>query len=172
MRATSSEITASKRLLLVQRKALLVVIANAASTLMLMALGFIVTDQSKANGVTLQFRNIMYGSALMLALASVFARRAMFQMGRLQAIATKRGVPGVLNHLMRAIVISVALGETIAVLGLLLGILGGDRFDVVRFCIVACAVVLFSLPKREAWARMVEYLDQSRHYSVDASTDF
>lgn len=172
MRLTSTEISAPKRLLLVQRKATLLVIANAASTLMLMALGFIVVDQSKANGVTLELRNIMYGSALVLALASVFARRAMFQMSRLQSIATKRGVPGVLSHLIRATIISAALGEAIALLGLLLGTLGGDRFDVVRFCVVAFAVVLLSLPKREAWVRVVEYLDQSRHYPADASTDY
>ena len=172
MKPVSSETTASKQLLLVQRKALVVVLANAASTLMFIALGFILINQTKPVGVTLEIRNIMYGSALVLALASVFARRTMFQMGRLQSVATKRGVTGVLNHLMRATVISAALGETIALLGLVLGIMGGDRFDVVRFCVVACAVVLFSAPKRDAWARMIEYLDQSRHYTVDASTDY
>ena len=171
MRPTSSE-TASTQLRRVQQRALLLVLASAASTLLFMALGFIVVDPSKANGVTLEFRNIMYGSAFVLALASVFARRAMFQMSLLQSIATKRGIPGVLNHLMRATIISAALGEMIAMLGLLLGILGGDRFDVVRFCVVAFAIVLFSLPKREAWARVVEYLHPSRHYSVDASTDY
>ena len=164
--------TAQQRLPAVQRNALMIVVSIVASILLCMALGFVIVDQAKARGVTVQFRNIMYGSAFVLALASVFVRRAMFHMGRLRSVATSRGVQGVLSHLMRVTVISAALGETIALLGLLLGILGGDRFDVVRFCVVALAVVLFSIPRRAAWAQVVEYLDPGRHYSVDASRGY
>ncbi|PYP90186.1 MAG: hypothetical protein DMF61_00295 [Blastocatellia bacterium AA13] len=160
--------TALQELRRVHRTLVLVVLTMAAGAMLFIALGLLIIDSSRARGVSVDFRNIMYGSALVLALASVFVRRTMFQMSRLQSITERRGVEAVPARLMKGTILSASLGELIVSLGFVLGLLGGDRFDVVRFGVVSIAVVLFALPKRNAWIKAIEYLDHSSHYHTDA----
>jgi hypothetical protein len=76
---------------------------------------------------------------------------------RLESIAERRGVAGVLKHLFTVTLISAALAEAVGMMGLLIVFFGGDEADLIRVGIVALIVSLFNYPRLGMWRRAVEY---------------
>jgi hypothetical protein len=95
--------------------------------------------------------------ALILALSSVVLRRTQLGPGKLHEVGSARGGQGVARHLLNFTLISAALGEAVAILGLMLTMLSGDSMDVIRLAAVALVVVLLAYPRRTSWDRAVEH---------------
>lgn len=102
-------------------------------------------------------RNVLYGVAVLLALVSIWLRRALLAPARLERTGAERGSPGVARHLLNATLLSAALGEAVALIGLMLTIITGDSTEVLRLGVVALAMVLLGYPRRAAWERAVQF---------------
>lgn len=102
-----------------------------------------------------------YGAAAMCALGALVLRRIQMQGSRLESVAVRRGIAGLLGHLVTTTIISGALAEVVAVLGLLLSLLTSDLTHVLRLGVVALAVSVYNFPRLRAWQQAVEYFEQT-----------
>ena len=108
-----------------------------------------------------------YGAAAMCALGALVLRRIQMQGSRLESVAMKRGIEGLLGHLVTTTIISGALAEVVAVLGLLLSLLTSDLTHVLRLGVVALAVSVYNFPRLRAWQQAVEYFEQTAGASAN-----
>ena len=102
-----------------------------------------------------------YAAAAMCALGALVLRRIQMQGSRLESVAVRRGIDGLLGHLVTTTIISGALAEVVAVLGLLLSLLTSDLTHVLRLGVVALAVSVYNFPRLRAWQQAVEYFEQT-----------
>jgi hypothetical protein len=102
-----------------------------------------------------------YGAAAMFALGSLAFRRIQMQGPRLESIARRRGVAGLLGHLVTTTIISGVLAEVVGLLGLLLSLLSGDLTHLIRLGVVALAVSVYNFPRLRAWQQAVQYFEQN-----------
>ena len=98
-----------------------------------------------------------YAAAALLAIGSIVIRRAQLDGARLEIVAARRGVEGLIKHLLNVTIIAAAIAEIIGVLALMVVFFGGDQNDVIRLGIVALIVSLYNYPRRSAWQRAVDY---------------
>ena len=102
-----------------------------------------------------------YGAAAVFAIAALAYRRIQMQAARLETISTRRGVAGLLGHLVTTTIISGALVEVVGLLGLLLSLMTGDLTHLIRLGVVALAVSVYNFPRLRAWQQAVEYFEQA-----------
>lgn len=88
-------------------------------------------------------------------------RRTRFNATRLQDIAALRGIPGLLATLQGTTIQLAFLGGAIALMGFIMTMLTGEPFDMLRAGGVALVVLLYCYPRRSAWERVVEGIDQT-----------
>ena len=98
-----------------------------------------------------------YAAAALLAIGSIVFRRAQLHSARLEIVAARRGVEGLIKHLLNVTIIAAAIAEIIGVLALVVVFFGGDQNDVIRLGIVGLIVSLYNYPRRTAWQRAVDY---------------
>src|SRR5262249_9670096 len=93
----------------------------------------------------------------LFAFGALIFRRVQMNVARLETVAVRKGISGLLAHLFTTTVISGALAEVVALTGLALSLLGGDSTHVIRLGIVALAVSIYNYPRRSAWRKAVDY---------------
>jgi hypothetical protein len=102
-----------------------------------------------------------YGASAAFAIGSLAFRRIQMQAPRLESVVARRGVEGLVGHLVATTIISGALVEVVGLLGLLLSLMSGDLTHVVRLGVVALAVSVYNFPRLRAWQQAVEYFEQA-----------
>jgi hypothetical protein len=102
-----------------------------------------------------------YAAAAMFALGSLAFRRIQMQGPRLESVAQRRGVTGLIGHLVTTTIISGVLVEVVGLLGLLLSLLSGNMTHLIRLGVVALAVSVYNFPRLRAWQQAVEYFEQT-----------
>ncbi|HYO62605.1 MAG TPA: hypothetical protein VER08_03000 [Pyrinomonadaceae bacterium] len=100
--------------------------------------------------------------ALMLffAIGALFLRRTRFNAARLQDIASLGGLSALLTTLQNTTRLIALIGGAVAVMGFVVFTMTGDLLDVVRFVIVASAVLFYAYPRLAAWRRVVSVTAQ------------
>ena len=132
-----------------------IVIAIGASIVVYLVVGHFVLQSLMP--VDIAARKPLYIAALGLILFSVVFRRFQFRAAKLESIATKRGIKGLTNYLVSSTIISSAAGEAVALIGLLLTVMGGDQWDLIKLGVAGLAVTFLHYPRHIPWIRMVEY---------------
>jgi hypothetical protein len=102
-----------------------------------------------------------YGVAAAFALGSLVFRRIQMLAPRLESVATRRGVSGLIGHLVTTTIVSGTLVEIVGLLGLVLSLLTGDPTHLIRLGVVALAVSVYNFPRLRAWQQAVEYFEQA-----------
>lgn len=92
---------------------------------------------------------------VLFGLGAVALRRTRFAPARLQDIASLRGVSGLLTTLQKTTLLVASLGGAIAIMGFIITMNTGDPQDMLRFGVIAAAVLLYAYPRRKAWRRVV-----------------
>jgi carbon starvation protein CstA len=95
-----------------------------------------------------------------LGLGAVALRRTKFGAMRLQDIAGLRGISALLVALQRTTVQVALLGGGIAILGFIIALKTGIYFYMLGAGVVALAVLFYSYPRRRAWQRVTEGIEQ------------
>jgi hypothetical protein len=98
---------------------------------------------------------------LIFGLGSFVLRRTRFQTMRLQDIAALRGVSGLLASLQGTTIQVAFIGGAIALMGFVVMIMTGNKYDMLRAGGVATIVLLYAYPQRSAWQRLVRAIEQS-----------
>jgi F0F1-type ATP synthase membrane subunit c/vacuolar-type H+-ATPase subunit K len=108
---------------------------------------------------------------VIFGLGAVALRRTRFSAARLQDIASLRGTTGLLSTLQQTTILVAALGEAIAVMGFVMMVMTGDRYDMLRAGVIAVAVLFYAYPRRSAWEREVELTRQGGAGGGDGNGD-
>jgi hypothetical protein len=98
---------------------------------------------------------------LIFGLGSFVLRRTRFQTMRLQDIAALRGLSGLLATLQGTTLQVAFIGGAIALMGFVVTIMTGNKYDMLRAGGVAAIVLLYSYPQRAAWQRVLRAAEQS-----------
>jgi hypothetical protein len=142
----------------VYRKTALIVGALALSALLVLIAGYFVPPAFNGNP---RFISAVYAIAPVMGLAIVMARRLMLSQASLMRIQS-RGSAALLNHLSKVSVICAALGESVAVVGLV-GYLVTGQYDVsLRLGIIGILLILYSYPRQWEWSRALSALNDGQ----------
>lgn len=92
-------------------------------------------------------------------------RRTRFNAMRLQDIAALRGISGLLATLQGTTIQIAFIGGAIALMGFILSMMttepGGLPFDMLRAGAVALIVLIYCYPRKSAWQRVVQGIEQT-----------
>ena len=100
-------------------------------------------------------------AVLVFGLGAFAFRRTRFNAVRLQDVAALQGVTGLLATLYGTTVQVAYIGGAIALMGFVITILTGNKYDMLRAGGVAFIVLLYSYPVRSAWKRVVHGIEQT-----------
>jgi hypothetical protein len=98
---------------------------------------------------------------MIFALGSFVLRRTRFNSMRLQDIAALRGMSGLLASLQGTTIQVACIGGAIALMGFVVTIMTGNKFDMLRAGGVAAIVLLYTYPQRGAWQRLVRAIKET-----------
>lgn len=156
----ADEPTSRTRVAAAYRNAMIIALALGGSIVLYMVIGMIILRTRSAvsrEELLIPF----YGGAAVFALGALAFRRIQMQGARLEAVAARRGVTGLIGHLVSTTIISGALVEVVGLLGLMLSLVSGDVTHVIRLGVVALAVSVYNLPRLRPWQQAVEYFEQT-----------
>lgn len=152
--------TSRTRVAAAYRTAMTIAIALTGSIVLYIAIGLIIL-RSKTAVSRDELLVPLYGAAAVFALGSLAFRRIQMLAPRLESVTNRRGVAGLIGHLVTTTIVSGSLAEVVGLLGLLLSLLTGDPTHLIRLGVVALAVSVYNFPRLRAWQQAVEYFEQA-----------
>lgn len=154
------EQTSRTRVTTAYRTAMIVALALTGSIVLFIAIGLIIPG-SRFGEPRDELLIPFYSGAAVFAIGSLAYRRIQMQGARLESVAKRRGVTGLIAHLVITTLVSGVLAEAVGLLGLMLSLLSGDLTHVIRLGVVALAVSVYNLPRLRPWQHAVEYFEQT-----------
>ena len=148
---------AASRVRTAHNSARVIVLALAASIIVETVIGIFIANSRRPRVVSTGSLYPFYVGAVFLAFGSIAYRRAQMRRLRLEVVTGLRGVEGLVKHFFQVTLVSAAMAEAIGILAILVGAVGGEQTDVVRFGVVALVVELFTYPRLQAWQRAVDF---------------
>jgi hypothetical protein len=142
------------------RTAAMVVGALLGLTIALAVIGFVSSETLHRPGDP-SLAMALWIAILIFGLGSFVLRRTRFQSMRLRDIAALRGVSGLLATLQGTTIQVAFIGGAIALMGFVVMIMTGNKYDMLRAGGVAAIVLLYVYPQRSAWQRLVRSIEQS-----------
>ncbi|MGI9034841.1 MAG: hypothetical protein ACR2GD_02265 [Pyrinomonadaceae bacterium] len=118
-------------------------------------------DVSKTEFAALPLTITMLWMAIIfIAVGSFVLRRTFFNWERLTNTMLLRGKSGLIKQLQTNALILSAIAEAIAVIGFVIAILTGDKFQMLRAAAIALIVCLINFPRRKVWENVVGNLEK------------
>jgi hypothetical protein len=130
----------------------LVVVALGASVVVYLVIGWLITPSPSAEAAS--WGQAFYLAALVMGVSVVFLRRLMLSQLRLR-MAAQRGINALLSNLSTTSIVGAALGDAVAVLGLLAYLLTGETDYCWRLGVIGLLLIIYSFPRRGEWLRAV-----------------
>ncbi len=143
------------------RTAAMVVGAFVGLTVALIGIAFFAAETLHRPGSDPSLAMALWIAILIFGLGSFVLRRTKLQRMRLQDIAALRGISGLLASLQATTLQIAFIGGAIALMGFVVTIMTGNKFDMLRAGGVAIIVLLSAYPQRGAWQRLVRSIEQS-----------
>lgn len=142
------------------RTAAMIVGALLGLTFALIGIAFVASESLFRPGDP-QLAMALWITILIFGLGSFVLRRTRFQTMRLQDIAALRGLSGLLATLQGTTIQIAFIGGAIALMGFVVMIMTGNKYDMLRAGGVAVIVLLYSYPQRSTWQRVLRAAEQS-----------
>ena len=150
------------------RTAAIVVAAFLVLTIALMGIAFFASQSLHRPGDP-SLAMALWIAILIFGLGSFVLRRTRLQGMRLRDIAALRGFSGLLATLQGTTIQIAFIGGAIALMGFVVMIMTGNKYDMLRAGGVAIIVLLYSYPQRGAWERVVGAIEQESGASDDSA---
>lgn len=132
----------------------IIVLTQITTTIILIVVGWFYAASSE-NAVSSDSLMILWIAVIFIAVGTFFLRRMLNRWERLRNIALTKGISGVLAALQTNSIIIGSMAEIIAVIGFLIAVLGGVKFDIFRAGVVALLVFLINFPRKTVWKKIV-----------------
>jgi hypothetical protein len=149
------------------RTAMMVVNGMIVLTLALTGIAYVARNFLSRNGDQ-TFVKLLWVLILIFGLGAFPLRRTRFAAMRLQDIAALQGISGLLATLQGTTIQIAFIGGAIALMGFIMAMLTSEPSNILRAGGVAIVVLLYCYPRKSAWQRLVQGLEQTG--SGDASS--
>lgn len=147
--------TTETELLQRHRVAVMAVLVTVVLTLVLVCFAFAGLFFGRPKQPDPSLRGALSFAIVLFAIGAVTLRRTRFASARLQDIASVRGTSALLKTLQNTTMLVALVGGVIAIMGFVITLNTGNAFDMVRYGIIALAVLLYAYPRRAAWRRVI-----------------
>lgn len=136
-------------------RTVLVFWAQVATTVILTVIAWFIAGQT-GTGVPQTLPYVLWIVLLVIAIGAFLLRRVMFNPQVLRDTATMKGAVGVIKNLQFKTILISALGETIALIGFVISLMSGDKYDMLRAAAVALIVFFISFPRKKGWQMLAQ----------------
>jgi Ca2+/Na+ antiporter len=120
------------------------------------ALMFAPTSETVTSSNNLTY---LWVGALFVAVGAFVLRRMLFRWDRLKDIFLLKGVSGLLGSLQKNAILLGAMAEAIAIIGLLIVFLSGNRYEMLRAGAIALVVFVINFPRKSVWKKIAANLE-------------
>lgn len=114
---------------------------------------FVITYSS--NDISEQANMALWATILLVAAGSFVLRRMLFSWEKLKSVALLKGIPGLLDNLQANTILLGALGEVVAIMGFLVAVLSGNKFEMLRAGAISLIVFLINFPRKSVWQKIL-----------------
>ena len=153
------EISAANQLEKRYRTTAVIYLAQIFSVIILVIVGYLLAKNS-AGKSDASSTTALWVAILFIAVGTFLLRRRLYQWERLKNITLTKGVSGLFAALQTNSIILAATAEAIAIIGLVIALLSGVGFDILRAGLVALIVLLINFPRQSVWRKIVEGLEK------------
>ena len=112
------------------------------------------------NPISQQTLTTLWATMIFLALGAFVLRRTFFRWDRFKDITVLKGVSGLLKTLQMNAIVLGALAMTPAIVGGIITVLSGEKFEVIRAGIVSVIVFLINFPRKPVWEKIVAGMEK------------
>jgi H+/Cl- antiporter ClcA len=116
--------------------------------------------QTSENSITNQSLTTLWVAVLFIAVGAFVLRRLIFNWERLKNTALLKGIKGLIQKLQINSIILGAIAEIVAIMGFLIAVLSGNKWDVFRAGAIALVVFLANFPRKSNWEKIVANLEK------------
>jgi hypothetical protein len=134
------------------KQTVVIVSAEIASVIVLLAVSFVVPARSSAAGFDSTALMVLI---IFIAVASFVVRRLFNRWERYKTATLLGGPPGLIRTLRNNAVVFAAFGLLIGLVGFIASFFGGNILDMLRATGVALIVFVINFPRRGVWERIV-----------------
>jgi len=156
-----AEISAENRSELEKRyRTTTIVIAFQIFTVIALIIAAWFAAQNSSNSVSDQTITTLWVTVIFIAVGAFLARRMLFSWERLKNTTLMKGVKGLIQTLQFNSIIIGIMGEIVAVVGFLIALLSGNKWEMFRAGAVALIVFLANFPRKSVWEKIVSNLEK------------
>jgi hypothetical protein len=116
--------------------------------------------QTSENSITDQSLTTLWVAVLFIAVGAFVIRRLIFSWERLKNTALLNGVKGVIQKLQINSILLGVIGEIVAIMGFLIAVLSGNKWEMFRAGAIALVVFLANFPRKSTWEKIVANLEK------------
>lgn len=156
-----AEISAENRNELEKRyRTTTIVIAFQIFTVIVLIVAAWFAAQNSNNSVSDQTLTTLWVAVLFIAVGAFLARRMLFGWERLKNTVLLKGVKGLIQTLQTNAIILGVIGEIVAIMGFLIALLSGNKWEMFRAGAIALVVFLANFPRKKVWEKIVSNLEK------------
>jgi hypothetical protein len=137
----------------------LIVIGQIVVTLLLIGIAWIIAPRIDLE-ITRQTTTGLWILIISTVIGVFLLRRILFSPAKLRNINSTKGVTGLLATLQMHTILLGILTEVIAIIGFLISVMTGDKFEMFRAGAIALVVFLTIFPRRKLWKTVVSSLNK------------
>lgn len=101
----------------------------------------------------------LWVGALFIAIGTFVIRRMLYRWERLKDVALLKGIKGLLQTLLTNSIILGAMAEGVVIIGFVISILSGNKFEVVRAFVIGLIVFFINFPRKSIWNKIAANLE-------------
>jgi hypothetical protein len=138
----------------------LIVVGQIAVTLLLLGIAWLIAPRIDLD-ITEQTTTGLWVLIIFVAVGVFLLRRILFSWEKLRNINLTKGVKGLVSTLQTHTILLGTLTEVIAIVGFLISVMTGNKFEMFRAGAIALVVFLMIFPRKKMWLTIVSALNKS-----------
>lgn len=117
--------------------------------------------QTSENSITNQSLTTLWAALLFIAVGAFVIRRLIFSWERLKNTALLKGIKGLIQSLQINSIILAVIAEIVAIMGFLIALLSGNKWEMFRAGAISLIVFMANFPRKSAWKKIVAKLENN-----------
>jgi hypothetical protein len=137
----------------------LIVVGQIVATLILIAISWLISPRVDLD-ITEQTTNALWIFVIFTVVGVFLLRRILFNWEKLRNINLTKGVKGLIATLQTYTILLGTLTEVIAIIGFLISVMTGNKFEMFRAGAIALVVFIMIFPRKKVWETIVSGLNK------------
>jgi hypothetical protein len=137
----------------------LIIVGQILTALLLVAVSWLIAPRIDLD-ITEQTTTALWIFIIFVAACVLLLRRFLFSWQKLRNINLTKGVEGLISTLQTDTILLGVLTEVIAIVGFLVSVMTGNKFEMFRAAAIALVIFLMIFPRKTMWATIVNGLNK------------